>query len=176
MIVSPLILLSGTMSYKKLSFLLVGMASGLSVDLLPLNHLVNLIDTENIEISHVGDIGLKSSLLELLKAYKPKEQPKLTNIKLHINLKNETPIFHSPRRLPFVERDVVDKQVEEWLRDGIIEPCASDYASQVVVIKRKDGSPRVCIDYRKLNKVINRDHYPLPLIEDTLDQLQEARV
>lgn len=46
----------------------------------------------------------------------------------------------------------------------------------MVVVRKKDGSPRVCIDYRKLNKVIEKDGQPLPLIEDLLDKLEDSRV
>ncbi|KAK9754483.1 Reverse transcriptase (RNA-dependent DNA polymerase) [Popillia japonica] len=88
----------------------------------------------------------------------------------------DIPIYHHPRRLPFIEREIVDKQVQEWINDGIIESCTSEYASQVVIVKKKDGSHRLCIDYRKLNKVVVKDRYPLPLIEDQLDRLQEAGV
>ncbi|KAK9730631.1 Reverse transcriptase (RNA-dependent DNA polymerase) [Popillia japonica] len=79
-------------------------------------------------------------------------------------------------RLPFIEREIVDKQVQEWINVRIIESCTSEYASQVVIVKKKDGSHRLCIDYRKLNKVVVKDRYPLPLIEDQLDRLQEAGV
>ncbi|GFU06581.1 transposon Ty3-G Gag-Pol polyprotein [Trichonephila clavipes] len=58
----------------------------------------------------------------------------------------------------------------------LLEPCSSAYASQVLVVRKKDGSPRVCIDFRKLNRVLVKDHYPLPLIEDILDKLQDTRV
>ncbi|GFT91863.1 uncharacterized protein K02A2.6-like, partial [Trichonephila clavipes] len=71
---------------------------------------------------------------------------------------------------------VLDKQIDEWTQNGIIEPCSSAYASQVLVVHKKDGSPRVCIDFRKLNRVLVEDHYPLPLIGDILDKLQDARV
>jgi len=91
-------------------------------------------------------------------------------------LQSEEPIYQRPRRLPTVERDIVEKQVRDWLKDGIVEPCSSEYASPVVVVKKKDGSSRVCIDYRKLNRIMVKDRYPLPLIEDQLDKLQEAKV
>ncbi|GFX23344.1 hypothetical protein TNCV_4936591 [Trichonephila clavipes] len=70
----------------------------------------------------------------------------------------------------------LDKQIDEWIQNGVIEPCSSAYASQVLVVRKKDGSPRVCIDFRKLNRVLVKDHYPLPLIEDILDKLQDTRV
>ncbi|GFW65231.1 retrovirus-related Pol polyprotein from transposon 297 [Trichonephila clavipes] len=101
---------------------------------------------------------------------------KTTGIELNITVTDYKPIYHSPRRLPFTGRDIVDKQIDEWTQNGVIEPCSSAYASQVLVVHKKDGSPRVCIDFRKLNRVLVKDHYPLTLIEDILDKLQETRV
>ncbi|GFY02338.1 transposon Tf2-6 polyprotein [Trichonephila clavipes] len=111
----------------------------------------------------------------LLVCYRP-NKIKTTDIELSITVTDDKPIYHSPRRLPFTERDIVDKQIDEWTKNGVIEPCSSAYASQVLVVHKKDGSPRVCIDFRKLNRVLVKDHYPLPLIEDILDKLQDTRV
>ncbi|GFW51374.1 retrovirus-related Pol polyprotein from transposon 297 [Trichonephila clavipes] len=97
-------------------------------------------------------------------------------LSLNITVSDEKPIYHSPRRLPFTERDIVDKQIGERTQNGIIEPCSSAYASQVLIVRKKDGNPRVCIDFQKLNRVLVKDHYPLPLIEDILDKLQDTRV
>ncbi|GFT66487.1 retrovirus-related Pol polyprotein from transposon 297 [Trichonephila clavipes] len=83
-------------------------------------------------------------------------------------------IFHKPRRLPFAERDIVDAQVDKWVKNGIVEQCSSPYASQVVVVKKKDGKSRVCIDYRRLNRKLIKDNNPLPFIDDILDCLQNA--
>ncbi|GBO45647.1 Retrovirus-related Pol polyprotein from transposon 297 [Araneus ventricosus] len=82
----------------------------------------------------------------------------------------------TPRRLPFSEKKIVQTQVAEWLEQGIVEPCFTEYSSPVVIVRKKDGTPRVCIDYRKLNKVVVKDRFPLPLIEDILDRLQGSRV
>ena len=64
----------------------------------------------------------------------------------------------------------------ERLEEGIVRPSESEYASLIVLAKRKNGSTRLCVDYRLLNKKIVRDRYPLPLIEDQLDSLQGSRV
>jgi len=90
--------------------------------------------------------------------------------------KDEKLIFQKPRRLPASEHEIVEKQVTKWLNDGVIKESTSEYASPVVIVKKKDGSPRVCIDYRKLNKVIEKDGHPLPLIEDLLDKSENSRV
>ncbi|GBM17825.1 Retrovirus-related Pol polyprotein from transposon 297 [Araneus ventricosus] len=81
-----------------------------------------------------------------------------------------------PHRFPFSEKKIVQTQTAEWLEQGIVEPCSSEYSSPVVIVRKKDGTPRVCIDYRKLNKVIVKDRFHLPLIEDILDRLQGSRV
>ncbi|GFT05360.1 retrovirus-related Pol polyprotein from transposon opus [Trichonephila clavipes] len=104
------------------------------------------------------------------------KKTKTVSIELDIALTVDEPIFHKPRRLPFAERDIVDAQVDEWVKNGIVEPRSSPYASQVVVVKKKDGKSRVCIDYRRLNRKFIKDSYPLPLIDDILDCLQNAKI
>ncbi|GFX95030.1 hypothetical protein TNCV_3046621 [Trichonephila clavipes] len=108
----------------------------------------------------------------LLVCYRP-NKIKTTDIELSITMTDDKPIYHSPRRLPFTERDIVDKQIDEWIQNGVIEPCSSAYASQVLVVRKKDGSPRVCIDFRKLNRVkieflghiIEKINFFLPLLK-----------
>ncbi|GFY48696.1 hypothetical protein TNIN_414301 [Trichonephila inaurata madagascariensis] len=65
---------------------------------------------------------------------------------------------------------------QNYVENGIVEPCSSPYASQVVVVKKKDGESRVCIDYRRLNYKLIKDNYHLPLIDDILDCLQNVRI
>jgi len=76
------------------------------------------------------------------------------------------------RRHPFKYLDVIDEQVEEMKAHSIIEPTASPWASNVVVVRKKNNSLRFCIDYRQLNSVSVRDRYPLPLIDNCLNALQ----
>ncbi|GFV82064.1 uncharacterized protein K02A2.6-like [Trichonephila clavipes] len=118
---------------------------------------------------------LTAEVEQLLSTYTPKKT-KTVHIELDIALTDYKPIFHKPRRLSFAERDKVHAQVDEWVKNGIVEPCSSPYASQVVVVKKKDGKSRVCIDYRRLNRKLIKDNYPLPLIDDILDCLQNAKI
>jgi len=59
--------------------------------------------------------------------------------------------------------------------EGIIEPSTSAWSSPIVIVRKKDGKPRFCIDFRKVNEVTNRDAYPLPHISATLDKLRGAK-
>ena len=65
--------------------------------------------------------------------------------------------------------------MKELLDKGFIRPCSSPWGAPVLFMKKKDGSLRLCIDYRQLNKVTIENKYPLPRIDDLFDQLQGAR-
>lgn len=90
--------------------------------------------------------------------------------------KDKTAVFWNSRRLSATQRSIVSKIVDEWIERGIVRPSSSEYTSPIVLVAKKDGKPRLCIDYRKLNRKIVRDRYSLPLIEDQLDRLAEATV
>lgn len=117
----------------------------------------------------------KAEVTEMIRNYKP-EKCKSINIEMNIVLADDNPISTRPRRLPLLEKCLVHDQVDQWLKDGIIEESESEFSSAVVLVKKRDGTPRLCIDYRRLNKVMIKDKFPLPLIEDLLDRLQNARV
>ena len=84
---------------------------------------------------------------------------------------NATPIKQLPRRLPHALRPVVEEQVKEMLQYEVIEPSNSPWASPIVLVKKKDGTWRFCIDFRKLNEVTCKDAYPLPQVNDLIDTL-----
>jgi len=112
----------------------------------------------------------KDKIETMIAEYEPKKNVK-TSIETRIVLKDDIPVSHSPRRLAPKEMKILDEQIREWLRLGIITPSNSEYASPVVIVRKKDGSSRICIDYRALNKKIVRDKYPMPLIDDKIDAL-----
>ncbi|GIX76875.1 retrovirus-related Pol polyprotein from transposon 297 [Caerostris darwini] len=74
------------------------------------------------------------------------------------------------------EKQEVHKQIQEWLEQGIIRSSSSEYASPIVLVKKKDNTTRLCVDYRKVNRKLVKDRFPLPLIDDVLDKLQDAKV
>ena len=81
------------------------------------------------------------------------------------------PIKQPVRRIPFVYRDKIATMVAEMEQQGVIQPSSSPWASPVVLVPKKDGSHRFCIDYRRLNSITKKDVYPLPRIDDILDTL-----
>lgn len=99
-----------------------------------------------------------------------------TNIATHkIETHNAPPIKIPARRVPLAKKETVEKEVKKMLEQGIIEPSDSPWSSPVCLVTKKDGTCRFCIDFRKLNTVTQKDAYPLPRIDDTLETLSGAK-
>ena len=79
-----------------------------------------------------------------------------------------------PYRMAPAELKELKEQLQELLDKGFIRPNTSPWGAPVLFVKKKDGTLRLCIDYRELNKVIIKNKYPLPRIDDLFDQLQGA--
>ena len=86
------------------------------------------------------------------------------------------PISKAPYRMAPLELKELKVQMEELVNKGFVRSSTSPWGAPVLFVKKKNGSLRLCIDYRELNKVTIRNQYPLPRIDDLFDQLQEARV
>ncbi|UYV77165.1 K02A2.6-like [Cordylochernes scorpioides] len=99
-----------------------------------------------------------------------------TNVTQHrIDTGGAAPVKQLPRRLPMTRIDEVDKLIEEMAEQDVIEPSSSLWASPVVLVKKKNGSTRFCVDYRRLNDLTKKDSYPLPRIDATLDTLSRSQ-
>ena len=126
--------------------------------------------------------GQKGKLKRLLREYgdvfsKSPNDRGLTHIVEHcIDTGDSKPIKQPPRRVPFHLRDELDTQVKDMLDDGVIEPCSGPWSSPVVLVKKKDGGFRFCVDYRKLNAVTCKDAHSLPRIDDSLATMAGAAV
>jgi len=80
--------------------------------------------------------------------------PGLTNSGKHsITLTTDEPVYSKPDPLPHAMQSEVEKELDTMLKVGVIEPCTSSYASPIVVVQKPDGSNRICVDFRKLNKI-----------------------
>ncbi|KAL2250218.1 UNVERIFIED_CONTAM: Retrovirus-related Pol polyprotein from transposon [Sesamum indicum] len=86
------------------------------------------------------------------------------------------PISIAPYRMAPSELKELKKQLEELLDKGFIRPSISPWGAPVLFVKKKDGSMRFCVDYRQLNRITIKNKYPLPRIDDLLDQLKGATV
>jgi hypothetical protein len=89
---------------------------------------------------------------------------------------NAVPPYKPPYRLSLKEQKEVERQVKELLEKGWIEPANSPYGAPVLFAQKKDGTLRMCVDYRALNKITIKDRYPLPRIDDLFDRLRGASV
>jgi len=86
------------------------------------------------------------------------------------------PVSMAPYRMSTSELAELKKQLEDLLDKKFVRPSVSPWGAPVLLVKKKDGSMRLCIDYRQLNKVTIKNRYPLPRIDDLMDQLVGARV
>ncbi len=99
-----------------------------------------------------------------------------TNIIAHdIPLIDDTPVRQRYRRIPPSEYEVVRAHINQLLDAQVVRESCSPYASPIVLVKKKDGSLRMCVDYRQLNSKTRKDAFPLPRIEESLDALTGAR-
>lgn len=111
-----------------------------------------------------------NKLLELLNRYSDsfakntKDLGCTDLIKMHIQTTSKQPVYCKPYRLSHVESKIVNGKVQELLDAGIIRESMSEYASPVVLVKKKNGNDRLCVDYRALNVRTVKDRYPLHIL------------
>ena len=86
------------------------------------------------------------------------------------------PISKAPYRLNILELQELKAQLQELIDKKYIRPSVSPWGAPVLFVKKKDGTLRLCIDYRQLNKMTIKNRYPLPRIDDLFDQVQGASV
>ena len=96
-------------------------------------------------------------------------------VQMTIDTGDSSPKHQPVRRMPFAVRQQVAEQLKNMQEQGVITHSHSPWASPVVLVRKKDGSVRFCIDYRSLNLVTKADQFPIPRIDDLLDQLGKAK-
>ena len=151
----------------------------LTIPLMPLYGIV-INEKEEFNLPDVpqeyqGRINLLLNKHRKLFAEKMSELGMATAIKHKINTGTSPPINIPNRRTPHTLRVIVKTQIEDMEKHNIIRESTSPYAAPVVMVPKKGGEMRFCIDYRQLNKVTIKDKYPLPRIDDTIDALHGAK-
>ena len=104
------------------------------------------------------------------------ERGEVGEIMHEIDTGDSSPIHQTPRQVPFFLRPKISRMVDDTLRAGVMEESKSPWASPVVLVKKTDGELRFCVDYQAQNAVTQKDVFPMPRIDDTLDQLGGKRV
>ena len=96
-------------------------------------------------------------------------------VKHSIDTGTSPPVRQQCRRVPPFRREQAKKMIDDMLQKDIIQPSSSLWASPIILVPKKDGSLRLCIDYRKLNSVTRKDAYPLPRVDNTLEALSGSK-
>lgn len=136
-----------------------------------------LTDESSLNIGENISLEERKKLQSFLENYKDCFSKSLSDLgfttesEMVIHLEDSEPVVYRPYRLAFTERQRVRDMVQEMLDSGIVRESNSPYASPIVLVNKKSGEKRLCVDYRALNKKTKREHYPLPRIEDQLDLL-----
>ncbi|GMI86644.1 hypothetical protein HRI_002333700 [Hibiscus trionum] len=129
-----------------------------------------------------AEVEVPSNLKQLLDKYEevfsePKGMPPVRSQDHAIILKADAqPVNLRPYRFPHHQKAEVEKQISEMLASSIIQTSKSPFASPCLLVKNKDGSWRLCVDYRQLNAMTVKNKFPIPIVEDLLDELSGAKI
>lgn len=140
-------------------------------------HCVRKIEQCQIKCGDSASQQDRTKLLELLQRYEHCFAFDLKDLgctdvtEMQIELNSDRPVVYRPYRLSHHEREQVRGMIDEMLDAGIIRESVSNYASPIILVRKRDGKTRMCVDYRMLNSVTVKERYPLPIIEDEISRL-----
>ncbi|GBM61439.1 hypothetical protein AVEN_96552-1 [Araneus ventricosus] len=120
----------------------------------------------------------KEELLHLLEEFgdifdinKKSRKSRCNGVKHRIETSDNVPTKQRPYRTSATERRAIENEVQRMLKEDVIQPSDSPWSSPVVLVRKKNGEWRFCVNYTRLNKITKKDVYPLPRIDDALDSL-----
>ena len=129
------------------------------------------------EEDHPTLAQLQADYSDLFKEHLPTELPPKRDVDHKIDIEpGVPPPCRQPYRMSPGELDELKKQLQDLIDNGLIRPSSSPYGAPVLFVKKKDGSMRLCVDYRALNKHTVKNRYPLPRIDELLDRLGHAKI
>jgi hypothetical protein len=164
------------------------LARGNRAEFQPLEEVSEKVERKPFEMEDLDDLvdpelGAlhRGELLALLNKYRDCFAMDLSELgrsrigEIEIRVDDPSPVVYRPYRLSHSEREFVREHIAELKNYGIIRESNSPYASPILLVKKKTGEVRMCCDFRRLNARTIKDQYPLPWVDDLLDQLVNAR-
>ena len=135
-------------------------------------HLLPLVMDSHLDTEEERE-ALANLLSENADVFSAPGQPlgRTDRVTHHIDTGSSQPVRLPYRCLPLTKKQALEDEVDSMLEEGIIAPSESPWASPVVMVTKKDGTCRFCIDYRRLNGITRKNAYPLPRIDESLDSL-----
>lgn len=132
---------------------------------------------EDVKIGEGLETEIVDRLYSLLQDYRDcfatnlNEIGCVKDVEMHIELLDNRPVVYRPYRLSHLEREKVRETIDELLRNDIIQESSSSYSSPILMVKKKTGEQRLCVDFRALNNKTCKDRFPLPIIDDQISNL-----
>ncbi len=136
---------------------------------------------EHIEqlTSHIEDLNQRQKVQHILwrhgKLFDLRQPSIIKQIVRHaIETGTHPPVYTSPYRVSYKDEQIQREEIDKLLQQGIIEESMSPWSSPIVLVRKKNGSVRFCVDFRKLNNITTKDAFPIPRIDDIFDHLSQA--
>lgn len=143
--------------------------------LLKSGSVMHLVQLQSVSLDSVPDLSpdIKVVLQEFQSVFEEPQglPPRRACDHLISLVPNAKPVFVRPYRHNPAQKDEIEKQVKEMLSSGVIQPSNSAYSSPTLLVKKKDRTWRLCIDYRQLNAITLKGKFPMPVIDELLDEL-----
>lgn len=164
-----MVLVRGYVTVEKINHIAPGTTNSASKSVLN-------FDVSKIQCG-VQDPAVRKQLTQILHEYSDcfsadtRELGVTNKVELNIELNSDKPVCYRPYRLSYSEKTVLREKIEDMLSNGIIRESSSNYASPIILVRKKNGDFRLCVDFRKLNSITVKDKYPLPIIEEHIEKL-----